>query len=411
MSVDLELRVAAAVAEVAAGRAVVVVDDEDRENEGDLIFAAERATSALVAFTVRHSSGYLCTPLAGADCDRLALPPMHHVNQDPRATAYTVTVDARRGVTTGISAADRARTIRLLAEPGSVAADFARPGHVVPLRAAPGGVLSRPGHTEAAVDLAVLAGLRPAGVLAEVVSQRDPGGMARGKELREFAAGHGLAMLSIGDLVAYRRRVEPQVVPVARAHLPTAHGRFAVVGYDSPYEEVEQLALVYGEVGGGAEVLVRVHEECLTGDVLGSLRCGCAARLDAALSVIAECGRGVLVYRRGCSGRRRGMLGALQAYQRVDGGGSAACRGPVESGTTGDDATVMHILRDLGARSVVLLTDGGEADERVGRSLQSAGMSIAGRRLLDALPPVSEERRHTGGSLAGGLLTPPFGGH
>jgi 3,4-dihydroxy 2-butanone 4-phosphate synthase/GTP cyclohydrolase II len=406
--VNLDERVAAAVADIAAGRAVVVVDDEDRENEGDLIFAAERATPALVAFTVRHSSGYLCTPLAGADCDRLALPPMHHVNQDPRRTAYTVTVDARSGVTTGISARDRARTIRLLAEPGSVAADFTRPGHVIPLRAVPGGVLRRPGHTEAAVDLAVLAGLRPAGVLAEVVSQRDPGGMARGAELREFAAGHGLMMLSIGDLVAYRRRVEPQAVPVARAHLPTAHGPFVAVGYDSPYEEVEHIALVCGELDGGADVLLRVHGECLTGDVLGSLRCDCAARLDAALSAIAECGRGVLVYRRGCSGRRRGMLGALQEYERLDGGHCGVSR-PVASEGAGDDAAVAHILRDLGARSVRLLTDGGEADERVDRSLRSAGLLILGRRPFDTVGSASEGRRSVVGGPAGRLLTAPFG--
>ncbi|WP_214368430.1 3,4-dihydroxy-2-butanone-4-phosphate synthase [Pseudonocardia sp. H11422] len=386
----LEQRVAAAVAAVAAGRAVVVVGGEDRDDEGDLIFAAERATPELVAFTVRHTSGYLCASLTGADCDRLTLPPMHPADQDRRGTAHRVTVDARDGVTTGISAADRARTMRLLADPGSAAADFTRPGHVVPLRAVPGGVLRRCGSSEAAVDLAVLAGLRPVGVLAGIVSQRDPGGMARGEELCAFATEYGLPLLSIADLVAYRRRVEPQVVPAARAQLPTAHGPFVAVGYDSLYEEVEHIALVCGDLDDGADVLLRIHAECLTGDVLGSLRCSCAARLDAAQAAIAEHGQGVLVYRRGRAGRRRGMLRTLQDYQRRDVRGCTGDQRTADpADTIEDDAAVAHILRDLGVRSVRLLADGSDADGAE-RGLQQAGIRVLGRHPLNPAPAFGE---------------------
>ena len=220
-----------AVADIAAGKPVVVVDDEDRENEGDLIFAAEKATPELVAFMVRHTSGYLCVPMAGDDCDRLGLPPMYATNQDKHGTAYTVTVDARKGIGTGISAADRAATMRLLADPNTGAGDFTRPGHVVPLRAREGGVLRRPGHTEAAVDLARMAGLRPAGVICEIVSRKEPGAMARTDELRGFADDHGLALISIADLIAWRRKHEKHVVRVADARIPTAHGVFRAVGY------------------------------------------------------------------------------------------------------------------------------------------------------------------------------------
>src|SRR5437899_6460757 len=220
-----------AVASIADGRPVVVVDDEDRENEGDLIFAAEKATPELLAFMVRYTSGYICVPVTESLADRLDLPPMYHTNQDRRGTAYTVTVDAREGVTTGISASDRAHTIRLLADPGATAADFSRPGHVVPLRAKDGGVLRRPGHTEAAVDLAVLAGLHPAGVLCEIVSEKDPAGMARVDELRVFADEHDLALISIADLIAYRRRFEKLVERVASARVPLRYGEFTAVGY------------------------------------------------------------------------------------------------------------------------------------------------------------------------------------
>src|SRR2546423_2200173 len=238
-----------AVAAVAAGQPVVVVDDEDRENEGDLILAAELATPELIAFMVRYASGYICAPLTEADADRLDLPPMYHTNQDRRGTAYTVTVDAREGVSTGISAADRAHTITLLADPLAKATDFTRPGHVVPLRAKDGGVLRRPGHTEAAVDLAVLAGLRPAGVLCEVVSEKDPAGMARSEELRVFADEHDLALISIADLIAYRKRFEKLVTRIASARVPLRYGEFTAVGYASGDDQREHVAAVFGDIG------------------------------------------------------------------------------------------------------------------------------------------------------------------
>ncbi|MDT7581483.1 MAG: 3,4-dihydroxy 2-butanone 4-phosphate synthase / cyclohydrolase, partial [Pseudonocardiales bacterium] len=316
-----------ALAELAAGRAVVVVDDEDRENEGDLIFAAEKATPELVSFMVRHTSGYICVGLTEAECDRLDLPPMHHTNSDSFRTAFTVTVDAKAGITTGISAADRARTIALLADPAAVPGDLVRPGHVLPLRARAGGVLRRPGHTEAAVDLARLAGLAPAGALCEIVSQKDDGDMARGDELRVFAEEHGLVLITIAQLIAYRRRNEKHVVRVAQARIPTRHGEFVAYGYDSLLDGIEHLALVCGDVGslGGArddgeDVLVRVHSECLTGDVLGSLRCDCGPQLDAALATVAAEGRGVVLYLRGHEGRGIGLLHKLRAYELQDGG-------------------------------------------------------------------------------------------
>ncbi|HEY7009134.1 MAG TPA: 3,4-dihydroxy-2-butanone-4-phosphate synthase, partial [Jatrophihabitantaceae bacterium] len=260
-----------AITDIKAGKAVVVIDDADRENEGDLIFAAELATPDLVAFMVRYTSGYICVPVTEAEADRLELPPMYHVNQDRRGTAYAVTVDAREGVSTGISATDRARTIRLLADPDASPADFSRPGHIVPLRAKDGGVLRRPGHTEAAVDLAKLAGLRPAGALCEVVSEKNPAGMALTDELRVFADEHDLAMISIADLIAYRRRFEKLVERVASARVPLRYGEYTAVGYASSYDNREHVAFVFGDVGDGEDVLVRVHSECLTGDVFGSL--------------------------------------------------------------------------------------------------------------------------------------------
>ncbi|NLG46170.1 MAG: bifunctional 3,4-dihydroxy-2-butanone-4-phosphate synthase/GTP cyclohydrolase II [Gordonia sp.] len=368
-----------AIADIAAGKAVVVVDDEDRENEGDLIFAAEMATPELVAFMVRYTSGYLCVPMTGEDCDRLGLPPMYSVNQDKHGTAYTVTVDAREDIGTGISAADRATTMRKLADSASSAHDFTRPGHVVPLRAKSGGVLRRPGHTEAAVDLAKAAGLSPAGVICEIVSQKDPGHMAQTPELRVFADEHDLALISIADLISWRRHHEKHVDRVADARIPTEHGTFRAVGYQSSFDEAEHVALVMGDIAadGGEDVLVRVHSECLTGDVFGSLRCDCGPQLDAAMEMVGREGRGVILYMRGHEGRGIGLMHKLQAYQLQDNGADTVDAN-LELGLPADARDYglgAQILVDLGVRSMRLLTN--NPAKRVG--LDGYGLEIVER--------------------------------
>jgi 3,4-dihydroxy 2-butanone 4-phosphate synthase/GTP cyclohydrolase II len=370
-----------AIAAIKDGRPVVVMDDEDRENEGDLIFASELATPELVAFMVRYTSGYICVAITEADADRLDLPPMFRVNQDRRGTAYAVTVDAREGVTTGISASDRAHTIRTLADAETTSADLARPGHVVPLRAKDGGVLRRPGHTEAAVDLARLAGLHPAGALCEIVSQKNEGEMARGDELRVFAEEHDLTLITICDLIAYRRRFEKHVVRVAQARIPTAHGDFIAYGYDSLLDGIEHIAMVRGDVATpestGEDVLVRVHSECLTGDVLGSMRCDCGPQLEAALAAVAAEGRGIVLYMRGHEGRGIGLLHKLQAYQLQEAGvdtvdANLALGLPADARDYGMGA---QILVDLGVKSMRLLTN--NPDKRAG--LEGYGLTITGR--------------------------------
>ncbi|MFI9101345.1 bifunctional 3,4-dihydroxy-2-butanone-4-phosphate synthase/GTP cyclohydrolase II [Streptomyces fildesensis] len=357
-----------AIADIAAGRPVVVVDDEDRENEGDLIIAAEKATPELVAFMMSECRGLICVPMEVPELDRLELPQMVEANTESMKTAFTVSVDASaaHGVTTGISAADRATTIRMLADPASVAGDFVRPGHVFPLRARPGGVLVRNGHTEAGVDLARLAGLRPAAAIVEIA--REDGTMARLPELVPFARKHGLSIISIEDLIAYRRASEPTVRREAATRLPTAFGDFRAYGYRSTTDGIEHIALIAGDLDAdgaladGADVLVRVHSECLTGDVFGSQRCDCGPQLQASLERVASEGRGVVVYLRGHEGRGIGLLSKLRAYELQE-RGRDTLDANLELGLPADArdyGAAAQMLADLGVRSVRLLTNNPE---------------------------------------------------
>jgi 3,4-dihydroxy 2-butanone 4-phosphate synthase/GTP cyclohydrolase II len=370
-----------AVADIAAGKAVVVVDDEDRENEGDIVFAAAKATPELMAFTIRHSSGVVCVPMPAAMLDRLEIPLMTPHNRDKMRTQFTISVDARDGVTTGISAADRAHTARVLADSATESWDVTRPGHVFPLRYHEGGVLSRRGHTEAAVDLARLAGLTPAGVLVEIVN--DDGTMKRAPELRTFADEHGLAMISIEDLVRYRHRTETLVRRVAVTRLPTEHGEFTAYGYRSTIDGSEHLALVYGDLvpaaatGQAAEqepVLTRVHSECLTGDVFGSQRCDCGPQLDEALARVVAAGRGVVVYLRGHEGRGIGLVAKLQAYALQDAGRDTVDAN-LDLGLPADArhyGAASQVLRDLGVSRVRLLTNNPDKSD----SLEDFGVHV-----------------------------------
>ncbi len=371
-----------AIAAIARGELVIAVDDADRENEGDLIMAAEKATPETMGFMVRHTSGVICMPMEGARLDALQLPLMVSNNTEEHRTAFTVSVDARMGTTTGISAADRATTVRSLLDPATRPDDLARPGHIFPLRYREGGVLKRAGHTEAAVDLARLGGLYPAGVLAEVVN--DDGTMARLPQLERFAVEHGLVLISIADLIRYRRHREKLVRRVAEARIPTRHGDFTAYVFESLLDRVEHMAFVRGEVAGNQDVLVRVHSECLTGDVFGSMRCDCGVQLDLALERIAEEGEGVVVYLRGHEGRGIGLGHKLRAYTLQDQGRDTVDANvelgfPVDSREYGIGA---QILVDLGITTMRVMTNN---PAKYG-GLEGYGLEIVERVPLRASP-------------------------
>ena len=375
------------IAAIKRGEMVIMVDDEDRENEGDLIIAAEDATPDNIGFMLRYTSGIICLPVIGERLDELELPMMVTKNTDVRRTAFTVSIDAAEGTTTGISAADRCRTVLAVVDPETRPEDLARPGHMYPLRYEPGGVLKRAGHTEAAVDLAELAGKYPAAVLAEVMN--DDGTVAKLADLEDFATEHGLLMGTIADLIAYRRQSEKLVERVVEARIPTPHGEFAAIGYRSLVDDRQHIALVKGDLGDGEGVLTRVHSECLTGDVFRSLRCDCGEQLDYALARIAEEGRGVVLYIRGHEGRGIGLLHKLAAYRLQDEGLDTVDANvniglPIDSRDYGVGS---QILYDLGVRSMRLLTN--NPVKRAG--IEGYGLSIQ-ERIPISLPANQENR-------------------
>ena len=394
-----------AVRAIRNGGMVVVVDDEDRENEGDLIMAAEDVTAESMAFYLEHTSGVFCVPLESARADELDLPLMVVANTEAQRTAFTVTVDYRHGTTTGISAHDRAATIRALIDPETRANDLNRPGHIFPLRYRPGGVLKRAGHTEATVDLCRLAGKSPSGVLCEIVSA-DKSDMARLPELEAFSERHHLPIVSIADLIRYRRHHEKLVKRIAEAALPTEFGNFQAVVFESILDGEQHLALVYGDIESTPNVLVRVHSECLTGDVLGSLRCDCGPQLQTAMMKIAAEGAGVVVYLRGHEGRGIGLGHKIRAYALQENGHDTVDANlelglPVDSREYGIGA---QILVDLGVSSMRLMTNN---PSKYG-GLEGFGLNIVERVPIESTPtPYNIDylrtKRERMGHLLGGL--------
>jgi 3,4-dihydroxy 2-butanone 4-phosphate synthase/GTP cyclohydrolase II len=380
-----------AVEDLRNGKIIIVADDEDRENEGDLVCAAELATPEMINFMTLHGRGLICLALTGERCDQLGLPQMAERNTEELSTAFTVSIDAERrfGVTTGISATDRATTIHVAINPATLPSDLRRPGHVFPLRARPGGVLQRVGQTEASVDLARLAGLVPAGVICEILNP--DGSMARRPELQVMAREHSLTFITVAQLVAHRLQTERLVHRVAEARIPTDFGEFTIIGYRNDVDRAEHVALVYGEVAGRPDVLVRMHSKCLTGDVFGSQRCDCGHQLHRAMELVAQAGQGVIVYL-DQEGRGIGLLNKLRAYALQDAGADTV-QANERLGFAPDLRNYgigAQILRDLGLSSIRVMTN---------NPRKLVGLEGYGLQIVERVPLVTDPNRENSGYL------------
>jgi 3,4-dihydroxy 2-butanone 4-phosphate synthase/GTP cyclohydrolase II len=380
-----------AIEDLRNGKIVIVADDEDRENEGDFVCAAELVTPETINFMTLHGRGLICLALTGERCDQLGLPQMTERNSEEFTTAFTVSIDAERrfGVTTGISARDRATTIHVAINPATVPSDLRRPGHIFPLRARPGGVLQRVGQTEASVDLARLAGLIPAGVICEILNP--DGSMARRPELHELAQQHNLTFITVAQLVAYRLRTEQLVHRVAEARVPTEYGEFRMIGYHNDVDRAEHVALVYGEIAGQPNILVRMHSKCLTGDVFGSQRCDCGFQLHRAMELIAQEGRGAIVYL-DQEGRGIGLLNKLRAYALQDSGADTV-QANERLGFAPDLRNYgigAQILRDLGLSSIRVMTN---------NPRKLVGLEGYGLQIVERVPLLADPNRENRGYL------------